>query len=46
MVLVGLDWLPEPLHVKRFGSWFKLDWTGRPNHSMAIHHGKQPTDNA
>ncbi|GMN60129.1 hypothetical protein TIFTF001_029210 [Ficus carica] len=22
----------------RFGSWFELDWTGRPNHSMAMHH--------
>ncbi|GMN45040.1 hypothetical protein TIFTF001_014224 [Ficus carica] len=28
-----------------FGPWFELDWTGRPNHSMAARHGKQPTGN-
>ncbi|GMN47496.1 hypothetical protein TIFTF001_016672 [Ficus carica] len=22
----------------RFGSWFELDWAGRPNHSMTAHH--------
>ncbi|GMN25884.1 hypothetical protein TIFTF001_040784 [Ficus carica] len=24
-----LDWLPQSLHVKRFVSWFELDWTSR-----------------
>ncbi|GMN64113.1 hypothetical protein TIFTF001_033179 [Ficus carica] len=32
-------------HEGGFGPWFELDWTGRPNHSMATRHGKQPTDN-
>ncbi|GMN62607.1 hypothetical protein TIFTF001_031693 [Ficus carica] len=31
----------DPLQVG-FGPWFELDWTGRPNHSMAARHGKQP----
>ncbi|GMN60389.1 hypothetical protein TIFTF001_029490 [Ficus carica] len=22
----------------RFGSWFELDWAGRPNHSMTTRH--------
>ncbi|GMN66553.1 hypothetical protein TIFTF001_035620 [Ficus carica] len=22
----------------RFGSWFELDWAGRPNHSMTVRH--------
>ncbi|GMN56036.1 hypothetical protein TIFTF001_025159 [Ficus carica] len=29
-------------HKGGFGPWFELDWTGRPNHSMAARHGKQP----
>ncbi|GMN31608.1 hypothetical protein TIFTF001_048105 [Ficus carica] len=32
-------------HESRFGPWFELDWTGRPNHSMAARHGKQPIGN-
>ena len=28
----------NPLQVE-FGPWFELDWTGRPNHSMAACHG-------
>ncbi|GMN46074.1 hypothetical protein TIFTF001_015265 [Ficus carica] len=28
-----------------FGPWFELDWTGRPNYSMAACHGKQPIGN-
>ncbi|GMN62551.1 hypothetical protein TIFTF001_031637 [Ficus carica] len=28
---------------KQFGSWFELDWAGRPNHSMTARHGKLPT---
>ncbi|GMN29355.1 hypothetical protein TIFTF001_041304 [Ficus carica] len=23
----------------KVGSWFELDWAGRPNHSMAVRHG-------
>ncbi|GMN69216.1 hypothetical protein TIFTF001_038267 [Ficus carica] len=30
--------VPTCLQVK-FGPWFELDWTGRPNHSMAARHG-------
>ncbi|GMN64971.1 hypothetical protein TIFTF001_034050 [Ficus carica] len=30
-------------HEGRFGPWFELDWTGRPNPSIAARHGKQPT---
>ena len=26
-------------HKGEFGPWFELDWTGRPNHSMAARHG-------
>ncbi|GMN26352.1 hypothetical protein TIFTF001_051510 [Ficus carica] len=26
-------------HEGGFGPWFDLDWTGRPNHSMAARHG-------
>ncbi|GMN26825.1 hypothetical protein TIFTF001_044049 [Ficus carica] len=25
-------------HEGGFGPWFELDWTGRPNHSMAARH--------
>ncbi|GMN58705.1 hypothetical protein TIFTF001_027786 [Ficus carica] len=25
-------------HESRFGSWFELDWAGRPNHSMTARH--------
>ncbi|GMN58351.1 hypothetical protein TIFTF001_027447 [Ficus carica] len=25
-------------HEGRFGPWFELDWTGRPNQSMATRH--------
>ncbi|GMN67464.1 hypothetical protein TIFTF001_036527 [Ficus carica] len=25
-------------HKSGFGPWFELDWTGRPNHSMAVCH--------
>ncbi|GMN54151.1 hypothetical protein TIFTF001_023286 [Ficus carica] len=32
-------------HEGGFGLWFELDWTGRPNHSMAARHGKQPIGN-
>ncbi|GMN54147.1 hypothetical protein TIFTF001_023280 [Ficus carica] len=32
-------------HEGGFGSWFEFDWTSRPNHSVAAHHGKQPTGN-
>ncbi|GMN65153.1 hypothetical protein TIFTF001_034226 [Ficus carica] len=28
-------------HEGGFGPWFKLDWAGRPNHSMAVRH-EQP----
>ncbi|GMN60375.1 hypothetical protein TIFTF001_029468 [Ficus carica] len=26
-------------HEGGFGSWFELDWAGRPNHSMTACHG-------
>ncbi|GMN58145.1 hypothetical protein TIFTF001_027237 [Ficus carica] len=32
-------------HEGEFGPWFELDWAGRPNHSMAARHSKQPTGN-
>ncbi|GMN63712.1 hypothetical protein TIFTF001_032792 [Ficus carica] len=32
-------------HEGGFGPWFELDWTGRPNHSMAARHGKQHVSN-
>ncbi|GMN58250.1 hypothetical protein TIFTF001_027350 [Ficus carica] len=44
-------WSPQPLHGVTchkggLGPWFEFDWTGRPNHSRAARHGKQPTGNA
>ncbi|GMN47468.1 hypothetical protein TIFTF001_016656 [Ficus carica] len=33
-------------HKDGFGPWFEIDWTDRPNHSIAASHGKQPTGNA
>ncbi|GMN27927.1 hypothetical protein TIFTF001_049408 [Ficus carica] len=28
-------------HESEFGPWFELDWSGRPNHSMAARHACQ-----
>ncbi|GMN70475.1 hypothetical protein TIFTF001_039518 [Ficus carica] len=29
---------PDTRWRARFGPWFELDWTGRPNHSIAVRH--------
>ncbi|GMN45083.1 hypothetical protein TIFTF001_014275 [Ficus carica] len=32
----SMKWISN--HVGGFGLWFELDWTDRPNHSMAVRH--------
>ncbi|GMN19850.1 hypothetical protein TIFTF001_042936 [Ficus carica] len=38
MHLDGHPPMPCVLFEVRVGSWFELDWAGRPNHSMAMRH--------
>ncbi|GMN53980.1 hypothetical protein TIFTF001_023114 [Ficus carica] len=41
MMASKLPRVVQTCHEGGFGPWFELDWTGRPNHSMALCHACQ-----
>ncbi|GMN63344.1 hypothetical protein TIFTF001_032414 [Ficus carica] len=41
MMASKLSCVVPTCHEGGFGPWFELDWTGRPNHSMAARHERK-----